>query len=70
MMESEMDAEPLTVRCACGWETRGDEEKVVAATQEHGRRVHNMVPTREEVLAMVVAARAEGDPAGGAGAGR
>ncbi|HEY4753901.1 MAG TPA: hypothetical protein VIH37_11490 [Candidatus Limnocylindrales bacterium] len=45
----------LTVRCACGWEANGPESDVVAATVEHGRRLHNMVPSREEVLAMAVA---------------
>ena len=44
----------MLVRCACGWEASGSEDEVVAATEEHGRRVHNMQPTREEVLAMVV----------------
>jgi predicted small metal-binding protein len=46
----------LTVRCVCGWELVGPEEDLVIATQEHGRRVHNMEATREEVLAMVVPA--------------
>jgi hypothetical protein len=46
----------LTVRCVCGWEVVGPEDVLVAATQEHGRRVHNMAATREEVLAMVVPA--------------
>jgi hypothetical protein len=49
---------PILVRCACGWETRGNEPEVVAATQEHGRRVHNMEATRDQVLAMAVAADA------------
>jgi predicted small metal-binding protein len=49
-----MDDEVITVRCACGWETSGLEEDVVTATREHGRRLHNMTPTREEVLAMAV----------------
>ena len=42
----------ITVRCACGWEWAGNVESVVAATQEHGRRTHNMESTREQVLAM------------------
>ena len=50
-----MDDETITVRCACGWETTGSEELVVEATAEHGRKMHNMVPTRDEVLAMAVA---------------
>lgn len=45
---------PMLVRCACGWEVLGDEADVVKATQEHGRRVHNMEATREQVLAMAV----------------
>ncbi len=49
-----MDDESITVRCVCGWEVMGLEDVVVAATVEHGRRVHNMTPTRVEVLAMAV----------------
>jgi predicted small metal-binding protein len=45
---------PMRLRCACGWETAGSEDEVVAAATEHGERVHNMRPTRDEVLAMVV----------------
>ena len=51
-----MNGEVITVRCACGWETTGSEEDVVEATTEHGRRLHNMTPTRDEVLAMAVGA--------------
>ena len=50
-----MDATSLRVRCACGWEFVGTEDEVVPATQEHGRRVHNMSATRDEVLAMAIA---------------
>ena len=49
-----MDGEMITVRCACGWETTGAEDDVIAATTEHGRRLHNMTPTPDEVLAMAV----------------
>jgi len=49
-----MDEGSLRVRCACGWETSGTEEEIVVATVEHGQRLHNMTPTRAEVLAMVV----------------
>jgi predicted small metal-binding protein len=45
---------PMRLRCACGWETAGTEDELIAATTEHGERVHNMRPTRDEVLAMVV----------------
>ena len=49
-----MDEGTITVRCACGWEATGPEDAVVEATVEHGRRLHNMVPTRDDVLAMAV----------------
>lgn len=44
----------LIVRCACGWETRGTEDEVVAATAAHGELRHNMRATREQILAMAV----------------
>ena len=50
-----MDDNTITVRCVCGWESSGSEEDVVEATRDHGRRVHNMTATREEILAMAVA---------------
>lgn len=46
---------PAYLRCACGWETVGSVDDVVAATDEHGRRVHNMAATRDEILALVEA---------------
>ena len=49
-----MGEEPMRVRCACGWETIGTEDEVVAATSEHGERVHNMRATRAEILAMAL----------------
>jgi predicted small metal-binding protein len=59
-----MDEDTITVRCVCGWETTGPEDAVVQETVDHGRRTHNMVATREDVLAMAVApsdgAEAEG----------
>ncbi len=51
-----MADEPITVRCACGWETTDPEDVAVEATTEHGRTMHNMTPTRDEVLAMAVEA--------------
>ncbi|MGH9149523.1 MAG: DUF1059 domain-containing protein [Acidimicrobiales bacterium] len=38
--------------CACGWTTEGTAEEVFAATLEHGRRLHNMEVTAEQVDAM------------------
>lgn len=61
--EEPMASEPLRLRCACGWETAGSEEELIRATEEHGRRVHNMVPTRAEILAMIVPA--DTPPSGG-----
>jgi predicted small metal-binding protein len=49
----------LRVRCACGWEISGPEDTVVESTQEHGRRAHNMLATREQVLAMAADASEE-----------
>lgn len=46
----------LKIICACSWEIVGEEDEVVRATQEHGRTVHNMESTREQVLAMAVPA--------------
>jgi predicted small metal-binding protein len=43
--------EVYTNRCACGWEVSGPLDDVVDSTIEHGRRIHNMVATRDEVLA-------------------
>lgn len=51
---SEEKREMLRVRCACGWETSGPEDTVVQATQEHGRRAHNMLATREQILEMAI----------------
>ena len=45
------DASPFTNRCACGWEVTGSEDEVVDATIDHGRRIHNMEATREQVVA-------------------
>lgn len=47
-----MNGDTLTVRCACGWETSGTEAEVTTTTIDHGRRLHNMEATPEQVLAM------------------
>lgn len=46
----------LQVACVCGWETLGSEDEVIVATQTHGREVHNMETTREQVLEMATPA--------------
>jgi predicted small metal-binding protein len=45
------DGRQYTNRCACGWEVTGSEDEVVDATIEHGRRIHNMEATRDQVVA-------------------
>jgi predicted small metal-binding protein len=42
----------LVVKCDCGFEVRGEEEELVPKVQQHGREVHNMEVTRDQVLAM------------------
>ncbi|MEW6225216.1 MAG: hypothetical protein AB1627_11365 [Chloroflexota bacterium] len=54
-MDAPMSERRIRTRCACGWEASGPEGEVVEATIEHGKRLHNMVATRDEVLS-----RAEG----------
>lgn len=39
------------VECDRGWSCRGSEEEVVAACTEHGRDVHGLELSREQVLA-------------------
>ncbi len=51
----------MRIRCACGWEAAGDEDTVVAATQDHGRKLHNMEASRDQVVAMAIV---EADPDG------
>jgi hypothetical protein len=52
------------LRCACGWEASGTFDVLVVEAQEHGRRIHNMVPTTEEVEAMLLPIGPSGfDPA-------
>ena len=51
----------VTNRCVCGWEMTGPTEVVVAATIDHGKRIHNMIATREEVLAALAKAAATPD---------
>ena len=59
-----MTDQQFTNRCACGWEVTGTEDEVVDATIDHGRRIHNMEATREQVLAALHA------PAGATGSER
>lgn len=38
--------------CACGWETSGTEDEIVAASRAHGVAVHNMDVTHAQAMAM------------------
>ena len=38
--------------CACGYEARGCDDELVRTMQQHGRTVHNMDATAEEILAL------------------
>jgi predicted small metal-binding protein len=60
----------FTNRCTCGWEYRGSRDDVVDATIDHGRRIHNMEATRDEVLAALRDDDTAGPPDDGAGATR
>ena len=41
----------LVVRCSCGFEARGSADQVVATMQQHGRDLHNMDATAQQILA-------------------
>jgi predicted small metal-binding protein len=47
----------VVVECGCGWVTRGEEDRAVEAMQVHGRQIHGVEITRDQVLAK---ARSEG----------
>ena len=55
------DDTTYTNRCACGWENTGSMDTVVDATIDHGRRIHNMEATREQVVEVLLGA--SGEPA-------
>jgi len=42
------------VTCECGWQARGTVEELIPLVQQHGRDLHNMAATPEQVLAMAV----------------
>ena len=60
------DTRTFTNRCACGWEISGPEDVVVDATIDHGRRIHNMEATREQVIEVLHLDAGDG-PAGNRG---
>ena len=56
----------LRSTCACGWQVIGTPDEVVAATIEHGGKVHNRAATREQVLARAEVVDDEASQAGSA----
>ena len=42
------------VTCLCGWQCRGTEDEVVEQVIAHGRDVHGVESTRDEILAIAV----------------
>jgi predicted small metal-binding protein len=58
-----VDPTEYTNRCACGWEVTGPLDEVVDATIDHGRRIHNMEATRDEVVAVLMRSAAADEPA-------
>ena len=42
------------VTCLCGWQCRGTEDEVVEQVIVHGRDVHGVESTRDEILAIAV----------------
>jgi predicted small metal-binding protein len=49
-----MEVDMKEVTCLCGWQCRGTEDEVVFQVQAHGRDIHGIESTREEVLAIAV----------------
>ena len=49
-----MSARRYRLVCACGWQVEGDAVEVVDATAEHGRALHNMEATPEEISAHIL----------------
>lgn len=53
------------VTCLCGWQVRGTDEEVVQQVISHGREVHGIESSREEILRIAVDVTApEGHPDG------
>ena len=57
------EASDYTNRCACGWQVTGPLDDVVDATIDHGRRIHNMEASRDEVIAALMLSAAPDEPA-------
>ncbi|MCI0582210.1 MAG: DUF1059 domain-containing protein [Chloroflexi bacterium] len=42
------------VTCLCGWQVRGTIDEVVEQVMRHGREVHGLESSRDEILALAV----------------
>lgn len=42
------------VTCLCGWQCRGTDDEIVEQVITHGREVHGIESSREEILAIAV----------------
>jgi len=42
----------MEVTCRCGWRCRGTEDEVIEQVQSHGRAVHGIETTPDEVRAI------------------
>jgi predicted small metal-binding protein len=40
-------------KCECGWSAKGTEDELIPLVQQHGRDVHGMEVSREQVLAQL-----------------
>jgi predicted small metal-binding protein len=41
------------IKCPCGWSVNADdEEDLIRQAQEHAKEVHDLNPSREEILAL------------------
>ena len=47
----DVNSSRYTNACACGWTVEGGLDEVVDATIDHGRKIHNMEATRDQVVA-------------------
>ena len=41
------------VKCECGWSAKGTEAELIPLVQQHGREVHGMEVTPNQVLAQL-----------------
>ena len=47
-----MGTDQISISCDCGFTVEGDTDTVVTETQAHGRDVHNMDMSRDQIVEM------------------